>query len=93
MDYNYRQIGASGARMATDYRASLLTAYRDPARPPWSVGHHFADWQGGAYHQALTDTLRWAAAGCPGDDGAAQCPNIAFPSYRELAKLLKSRRH
>ena len=40
------------AVMAIDYRKSLLAAYRDPARPPWSVGHHFADWQGGAYYQA-----------------------------------------
>jgi hypothetical protein len=100
MDYNYRQIGATGARMATDYRTSLLAAYRDPARPPWSVGHHFADWQGGAYSKALEDTLRWAAAGCPAGEagagkepksppGALQCPHVAFPSYRELAKIVR----
>ncbi len=96
MDYNYRQIGATGARMASDYRMSLLAAYRDPARPPWSVGHHFADWQGGAYYRALADTLRWAAAGCPADGANAAgssapppCPDVAFPSYRDLAKIVK----
>ncbi len=83
MDYNYRQIGADGARMLADYRLSLLAAYRAPERSPWGVGHHFADWHDGAYLKALGDTLRWAAAGCDGN-----CPDVEFPSYRRLAKIV-----
>jgi peptidoglycan/xylan/chitin deacetylase (PgdA/CDA1 family) len=87
MDYNYRQVGADGARMLADYRTSLLAAYQDPARTPWSIGHHFADWHGGAYHRALKDTLRWAAAGCV-VDGKKSCEALELPSYRRLAKII-----
>ena len=75
-----------GERMVADYQSSLLTAYASKRRYPWNVGHHFAQWHGGAYWRALQTTITFAAKGCPDARGALGCRRVAFPSFRKLAR-------
>ena len=91
MDYNYLKIGAGRDAMIHDYQHSLLAAYADVERPPWNVGHHFSRWRDGAYWEALQETLRFAARGCPDANGKARCSDIRFPSFRELARIVVDR--
>lgn len=89
MDYNYMQLKVTGERVAADYRASLIAAYQAD-KVPFHIGHHFAQWEGGAYHRALEDAVRFAVAECP-DLGAAgsekkQCPGAVVASFREVAE-------
>jgi len=87
MDYNYDKAGASQERMVADYSLSLVSAWQD-GRRPWNVGHHFAQWRDGAYWKALQETYRFAAAGCLDAAGRKRCPDVDFPSFRELAARL-----
>jgi hypothetical protein len=90
MDYNYMQLKVSGERMRADYRSALLQAFA--AGVPFNVGHHFARWEGGAYEQALADTVRWAAAGCPDEGGTSRCPGAVLASFREVAAAIDAAR-
>lgn len=88
MDYNYLQVGASGQRMVKDYQHSFVASFERPPRTPWNVGHHFSLWRDGAYWEALQTSMRFAAAGCPDDDGKTRCPDVAFVSFRELSRII-----
>jgi hypothetical protein len=91
MDYNYNVADGSGSRMTTDYKKSIVDAYRR-GRQPWNIGHHFALWKGGAYFTAMKDAFDYAARGCPDGAGVKQCAEIAFPSFAELADRLDGSR-
>jgi len=88
MDYNYLQVGASGQRMEKDYQHSFVASFSRPARTPWNVGHHFSLWRDGAYWAALQRSMRFAAAGCPDDEGKQRCPKVSFVSFRELSRVI-----
>ncbi len=91
MDYNYMQLKVSGERMAEDYRASLVASY-EAGKLPFNIGHHFAQWEGGAYGRALEDAVRFAIAECPEPAGEApprkRCPGARVASFREVADAL-----
>ena len=91
MDYNYKVSNGTYERMRADYRSSILQAYGRRDRAAWNIGHHFALWNGGAYWRAMQDALRFAADGCPDDGGAQRCPDVEFPTFRELAATLATR--
>jgi hypothetical protein len=86
MDYNYLQLKVDGSRMVEDYKSAVLQAFA--AGVPFNIGHHFARWEGGAYQRALEDTVRFTAAGCPGDDGRARCPGAVVASFAEVVAAL-----
>lgn len=86
MDYNYKFNDVSGARMTEDYKKSVRDAYAR-GREPWNMGHHFSLWKGGAYWQAMKETFRYAAKGCP-EGGQLTCENVEFPTFVELADEL-----
>jgi hypothetical protein len=87
MDFNYKVNNGTEARMQADYRKSIVDAY-GRGRQPWNIGHHFALWQGGGYWRAMQDAFEFAARGCPDAAGAAQCAEVAFPTFQELADKL-----
>ncbi len=88
MDYNYMQLKASGERMQADYRASLVASFQ-AGKVPFNIGHHFAQWEGGAYARALEDAVRYAAAECPDDAGEKRCPGAVVASFREVESALR----
>ena len=90
MDYNYKANDASGERMLSDYKNSIVAAY-DNGRQPWNIGHHFALWRGGAYWRAMKDAFRFAAEGCPADDGALRCAEVEFPTFRDLVGIVDAK--
>lgn len=83
MDYNYLANTISGDRMASDYKNSIVHAYR-AGRIPWNIGHHFALWDGGRYWGAMKGAFEFAAQGCPAADGTKQCEQTEFPTFRAL---------
>ncbi len=91
MDYNYKVASGTYERMRSDYRSSILQAYARHDRPAWNIGHHFALWNGGAYWRAMQDALTFAAEGCPDETGEPRCPDVEFPTFRELAARLGTR--
>ena len=86
MDYNYKVNDASGDRMISDYKRSVRSAYA-LGRQPWNIGHHFSLWRGGSYWQAMKDTFRYAAQGCP-EAGGLTCAEVEFPTFVELTNTL-----
>jgi peptidoglycan/xylan/chitin deacetylase (PgdA/CDA1 family) len=86
MDYNYMQLKVSGERMTADYRSSLVASY-EAGKLPFNIGHHFAQWEGGAYNRALEDAVRFAVAECPTEDEEKKkrCPGAVVASFREVA--------
>lgn len=91
MDYNYMQLKVSGERMSADYRASLIASF-EAGKLPFNIGHHFAQWEGGAYGRALEDAVRFAVAECPEDGAPApkkRCPGAVVASFRDVVDALK----
>lgn len=88
MDFNYMRAGLGRKPMGDDYEHSLLKAYEADGRPPWNIGHHFSTWRDGAYWDAMRATLDFAAQGCPGEGGQQRCPDVRFPSFRDLARVV-----
>lgn len=86
MDYNYMvHMDADGSVMEKDYRRSILTSYGERAKMPWHIGHHLRNYSGGAYFETFKRVFRFAAQGCPDDQGRPQCPHMEFPRFRDLA--------
>ncbi|RKH57011.1 polysaccharide deacetylase family protein [Corallococcus llansteffanensis] len=86
MDDAYNTKGGTGERMEADYQQAVLAAYEDLGRVPWNVGHHFALFRNGDYWKAMQHTFTHAARGCPDAQGKRHCPEVEFPSFRELAE-------
>lgn len=90
MDFNYLANMVPGDRMASDYKTSIVHAYKS-GRLPWNIGHHFALWDGGRYWAAMKTAFEFAAAGCPAADGAKQCERVEFPTFRVLYDKLANK--
>lgn len=86
MDYNYAKLKVSGARMQADYERAILASY-GMGKLPFNIGHHFAEWEGGAYIDALERSVEMVQTGCPDATGEARCPGGEVVSFRELANL------
>ena len=63
--------------MRQSYLAYFRASYEGD-RAPLSIGHHFADWNDGAYREALR---RFVLEACP-------MPEVRCVSYAELADWL-----
>jgi hypothetical protein len=87
MDYNYLANDVDPARMLSDYKLSIVRQYEQVGRAPWNIGHHFSLWKSGGYWNAMKDAFRYAAAGCL-ENGRKRCPDVAFPTFAELADEL-----
>ncbi|WP_326598276.1 hypothetical protein [Streptomyces sp. NBC_01803] len=77
MDYNFYVNGADGDQM----RDGLLAAFdraHDGNRAPLIVGNHFADWNDGAYVDAVEEVIKEL---CPRDD-------VRCVSFRQLVDWL-----
>ncbi len=88
MDYNFlvaQSMGLDNPRLRDFYRAQMLDSYMDyfkanytGNRAPLHIGHHFTDYQRGAYREALK-TFAGAVCGLP---------DVRCVSYRALADIL-----
>jgi peptidoglycan/xylan/chitin deacetylase (PgdA/CDA1 family) len=88
MDYNFlvaQSMGLAVARNRELYRQQMLATYLDyfktsytGNRAPLHIGHHFTDYQNGAYREALKTFAR-AVCGLP---------EVRCVSYRMLADIL-----
>lgn len=85
MDYNYMvHMDTDGSIMEKDYKNGILTCYEQRDRMPWNIGHHLRNYSGGAYFETFKRVFRYAAQGCPDAKSVPHCPDIEFPSLREL---------
>ena len=81
MDYNYRKVDPTGAIMLADYQRSVVAAYRHPKRHPWSVGHHFALWQGGRLLARAARTARLRPTRAAPTEGRAAAPKCGWRRF------------
>jgi hypothetical protein len=88
MDYNF-YVGQSGAKEDPDhyedYRQQMFDTYiayfkanYTGNRAPINIGHHFAPYQGGMYHQALQAFAKSVCA----------LPEVRCVTYRQLADFM-----
>lgn len=88
MDYNFlvaQSLGLDDARNRDRHRQQMLESYLDyfranyaGNRAPIHIGHHFSDYQGGAYREALKDFVR----------SVCGLPEVRCTTYARLADFL-----
>ena len=88
MDYNFlvaHSFGLNDRRNAARYRDQMLQSYLDyfrtnysGNRAPLHIGHHFSDYQGGAYREALKTFARMVCG----------LPEVRCATYTELADFM-----
>lgn len=88
MDYNYfYHMDFDAKAMEPDYQRSIVSAYSDRNKMTWSIGHHLYNYSHGVYLEVFKRTFRFAAQGCPDEHGVRRCPDMDFPSMRELQQI------
>jgi peptidoglycan/xylan/chitin deacetylase (PgdA/CDA1 family) len=88
MDYNFlvaQSMGLDNPKLRDHYRAQMLETYLDyfkanytGNRAPLHIGHHFSDYQRGAYREALKAFAR----------STCGLPEVRCVSYKMLADIL-----
>jgi hypothetical protein len=88
MDYNFlvsQSFGLTDRRNVARYREQMLQSYLDyfrasytGNRAPLHIGHHFSDYQGGAYREALKTFARMVCG----------LPEVRCVTYSELADFM-----